>query len=190
MEVTKESTLKIIEEINSKEIDLEKTIKKANEFYGEKSLGIFTKYTTPEYYAKFAQKKKYKFDFLSERFFKIINRYYIPKNGIFIVLAKGFDYYNEDEKGYLIETLKDKYEFTSDEIYYTASTFGIKIKEIDGKLKIEFGCMYGVAGCGGGVIVFRLINDVDGRVANYDSLNNYVNQIAIKMVYNQIIFKE
>lgn len=40
MEVTKESTLKLIEELNSKEIDLGKTLEKAYEFKG-KILSLF-----------------------------------------------------------------------------------------------------------------------------------------------------
>lgn len=190
MKVTKESTLKLIEEINSKEIDLEKTLKRAYEFKGEDSFSIFTKYTRPEYYSDFSQKKKYKFDFMSERFYKIMKRYYISNKGIFIILANGFDYYSDDDKGYIIETLNDKIEFKSDEIYYTASTYGIKITEVEGKLKVEFGCMFGAAGCGFATIVFRLIDEVNGREADYNSLNNYVNQVAIKMMYDEIVFKE
>lgn len=191
MEVTKESTLKLIEELNSKEIDLGKTLEKAYEFKGENSFAIFTKYIRPEYYSDFSQKKKYKFDFLSEKFYKIMKRYYLSNKGVFIVLAKGFDYYSDVDKGYCIETLTDKIEFSCDKIYYTASTYGIKVREIDEKLNVEFGCMFGASGCGGfGAIIFKLINEINGRDADYGSLNNYVNQIAIKMMYDEIVFKE
>lgn len=192
MDISKESTLKIINEISSKRIDIRKTIEKAAEFQGEKGVAIFKNNSYPIDYDKFATKKKYKFDFLSERFFKIMNRYYISNKGIFITLARGYDKYtaNHGPEDYTIRTLNNEYGFSSEEIHYIASQFGIKITEIEGVQKVEFGCMYGAVACGyGGVWVFRLINDW-GNNTNYNSLNNPVNQIAIKMMFNEIIFED
>ena len=192
MEISKEETLQIINEINSRRIDVEKTIRKAAEFEGEKGVAVFLKNGSPRDYDKFAAKKGYKFDFLSERFFKIMNRYYISNKGIFITLARGFDVFHEKQepKDYRISTLNNQYEFSSDEIYYTASQFGIKITEKDGNQEVEFGCMYGAhACCYGGVWVFRFI-DGWGDNSNYNSLNNPVNQIAIKMMFNEIVFED
>ena len=141
MNVSKESTLKIIEEVNSRRLDIRKTIEKAAEFQGEKGVAIFTKYITPEDYNKFTSKKKYKFDFLSERFFKIMNKYYISNKGIFITLARGYDKYSakKGSEDYIIRTLNDEFGFSSDGIHYVASQFGIKITETDGGQKVEFG---------------------------------------------------
>ena len=192
MEISKENTLKIIEEVNSRRIDIEKTIKRAAEFQGEKGLAIFTKYITPENYDEFAAKKKYKFDFLSERFFKIMNRYYISNKGIFITLARGYDKYvaNHGSEDNTVRTLDREYGFSSDETHYVASQFGIKITEKDGEQKVEFGCMFGAHACGyGAVWVFRLIDEW-GNDFEYNSLNNPVNQIAIAMMFDEIVFEE
>lgn len=192
MEISKENTLKIIEEVNSRRIDIEKTIKRAAEFQGEKGLAIFTKYITPVNYDEFASKKDYKFDFLSERFFKIMNRYYISNKGIFITLARGYDKYtaNYGPEDNTVRTLDREYGFSSDEIHYVASQFGIKITEKDGEQKVEFGCMFGAHACGyGAVWVFRLIDEW-GNNSNYNSLNNPVNQIAIEMMFDEIVFEE
>ena len=63
MEISKENTLKIIEEINSKRIDIRKTIEKAAEFEGERAISIFKRNGSSEYYDIFSSKKDYKFDF-------------------------------------------------------------------------------------------------------------------------------
>lgn len=192
MNISKENTMKIIEEVNSRRIDIRKTIEKAAEFAGEKGLAIFTKYISPEDYDKFAAKKNYKFDFLSERFFKILNKYYISNKGIFITLARGYDKYSakKGSEDFTIKTLDDEYGFSSDETHYIASQYGIKITEVDGEQKVEFGCMFGAHACGyGAVWVFRLIDEW-GNDFNYNSLNNPVNQIAIKMVFDEIVFED
>ena len=191
MNVSKESTLKIIDEVTNRRIDIRKTIEQAAEFEGEKAVAIFTKYITPDSYEKFASKKNYKFDFLSERFFKIMNRYYISNKGVFITLARGYDkYIKNTTEDYTIKTLTNQYAFSSDETYYIASQYGIKITEVDGEQKVEFGCMFGAHACGyGAVWVFRLIDEW-GNDFNYNSLNNPVNQIAIQMVFDEIVFED
>ena len=192
MNISKENTMKAIEEINSKRIDIRKTIEKAAEFEGEKGVAIFKNNSCPIDYDEFAAKKKYKFDFLSERFFKIMNRYYISNKGIFLTLARGYDKYtaNHGPEDYTIRTLSGEYGFSSDETHYIASQFGIKITEIDGVQKVEFGCMFGAHACGyGAVWVFKLIDEW-GNDFNYNSLNNLVNQAAIRMVFDEIVFED
>ena len=192
MKVTKESTLKIIEEVNSRRVDIRKTIEKAAEFQGQRGLAIIKKNGDPMDYDKFAAKKNYQFDFLSERFFKIMNRYYISNKGIFITLARGYNKYtaNHGPEDYTIRTMNHEYGFSSEETHYIASQFGIKITEKDGEQKIQFGCMFGAHACGyGGVWVFRLIDEW-GNDFNYNSLNNPVNQIAIKMLFDEIVFEQ
>ena len=192
MDISKENTLKIIDEVNSRRIDIRKTIEKAAEFQGEKGVAIFTKYISPEDYNEFAAKKKYKFDFLSERFFKIMNRYYISNKGIFITLARGYDKYSpkKGSEDYTIRTLNNEYGFSSDEHHHIASQFGIKITEIDGVQKVEFGCRFGAHACGyGGVWVFRVIDEW-GNDFDYNSLNNPVNQVAINMMFDYIVFED
>ena len=131
MDVSKENTLKIIDEVNSKRVDIRKTIEKAAEFEGQRGLAIFKKNGFPMNYDKFAAKKNYKFDFLSERFFKIMNRHYISNKGIFITLARGYDKYtaNHGPEDYTIRTMNNEYGFSSEETHYIASQFGIKITE-------------------------------------------------------------
>ena len=192
MNISKENIMKAIEEVNSKRIDIRKTIEKAAEFEGEKGVAIFKNNSCPIDYDRFAAKKKYKFDFLSERFFKIMNRYYISNKGIFLTLARGYDKYtaNHGPEDYTIRTLSGEYGFSSDETHYIASQFGIKITEIEGVQKVEFGCMFGAHACGyGGVWVFQLIDEW-GNDFNYNSLNNPVNQAAIRMMVDEIVFEE
>lgn len=192
MDVSREDILKIIDEVDSRRIDIRKTIEKAAEFHGENGVAIFTKYISPEGYDEFSAKKGYKFDFLSERFFKIMNRYYISNKGIFITLARGYDKYSAKKgpEDYTIRTLIDEYSFSSDETHYIASQYGFKITEIDGEQKVEFGCMFGAHACGyGAVWVFRLIDEW-GNDFEYNSFNNPVNQIAIKMLFDEIVFEE
>ena len=43
MDISKEETLKIINELNSKRIDIKRTIEKAAEFEGERGISIFQK---------------------------------------------------------------------------------------------------------------------------------------------------
>lgn len=192
MEISKEEILKIIEEINTNRIDIRKTIEKAAEFKGERGISIFKKNCTPIYYDVFASKKDYKFDFLSERFFKIMNRYYISNRGIFITLAKGYNKITVENgtDDYTIKTMNNEYGFSSDKSHCIASEFGIKITEKDGEQKVTFGCMYGAVACGyGGVWVFNLI-DKWGNDFNYSSLNNPVNQVAVKMLFDEIVFED
>ena len=192
MEISKENTLKIIEEVNSRKIDIEKTIRRAAEFQGERGLSVFKKKCTPIYYDIFSDKRKYTFDFLSERFFKVMNRYYISNEGIFITLAKGYNKITVDHgsEDYNIKTLDREYGFSTDESHLIASDFGIKITEKDGEQKVEFGCMYAAIACGyGGVWAFNLINR-DGKAFNYSSLNNPVNQVAIEMMFDEIVFED
>lgn len=192
MDISKENTLEIITEVNSKRIDVKKTIEKAAEFKGKRGISIFQNKPAPIYYDVFSSKKDYKFDFLSERFYKIMNRYYISNKGIFITLARGYDKItvgNESDDDYTIKTLNNEYGFSSEESHLIASDFGIKIIEKDGEQKVEFGCMFGAVACGyGGVWVFNLI-DRWSNDFNYNSLNNPVNQIAIKMMFDEIVFE-
>ena len=191
MQYFKESTLKIMDEITNRRIDIRKTIERAAEFEGEKGVAIFTEKCAPVSYDKFSPKKNYKFDFLSERFFKIMNRYYISNKGIFITLAKGYNKIVSDSpEDYSIKTLNDKYSFSAQGSHCIALRYGIKITEVDGIQKVEFGCMFGAVMCGyGGVWGFNTI-DKWGNDFNYNSLNNPVNQVAIKMMFDEIVFED
>ena len=57
-------------------------------------------------YNEFAEKRDYKFNFLSDRFFEILYRHYIPNNGIFIALAKGKTVFHDKDtpSDYIIKT--------------------------------------------------------------------------------------
>ena len=191
MQYSKESTLKIMDEITNRRIDIKKTIERAAEFEGERGVAIFTKKCAPVSYDNFPPKKNYKFDFLSERFFKIMHRYYISNKGIFITLAKGHNKIASDSpEDYAIETLNDEYSFSAEGSHSIAYRYGIKITEVDGIQKVEFGCMFGAIMCGyGGVWGFSII-DKWGNDSNYNSLNNPVNQVAINMMFDYIIFED
>lgn len=191
MEFSKENTLKIIEEVNNRRIDIEKTIRRAAEFQGERGVSIFQNKPAPIYYNVFSEKKNYKFDFLSEKFFKIMNRYYISNKGIFITLAEGYNKItNPGPEDYAIKTMDDEYAFSCEESCQIASEYGIKITEIDGEQKVEFGCMFGAVMCGyGGVWACSLINR-EGNNFNLRSLNNPANQVAIQMIYDEIVFED
>lgn len=193
MDISKENTLEIINELNYKRIDIRKTIEKAAKFQGERGISIFQNKPAPIYYDIFSSKRDYKFDFLSERFYKVLNTYYISNNGIFITLAKGYNKItvgNRSDDDYTIKTMNNEYGFSSEKSHLIASDFGIKITEKDGEQKVEFGCMYAAVACGyGGVWVFSTINR-KGNDFNYNSLNNPVNQLAIKMIFDEIVFEE
>lgn len=119
MQYSKESTLKIMDEITNRRIDIRKTIERAAEFEGERGVAIFTKKCAPVSYDIFPPKKNYKFDFLSERFFEVMNRYYISNKGIFITLAKGHNKIASDSpEDYAIETLNDEYSFSAEGITF------------------------------------------------------------------------
>ena len=109
-----EDMLKLIEEVNNKKIDVKKTIEKAAEFKGESGIAIFQNKPAPIDYDVFAQKRKYKFDFLSDRFYSILDKYYISNQGIFIVLAKHSGILEDSSS---IETLSNKIDFSFDEYY-------------------------------------------------------------------------
>lgn len=191
MQYSKENTLKIMDEITNRRIDIKKTIERAAEFEGEKGVAILTEKFAPVTYDNFASKKNYKFDFLSERFFKVMNKYYISNKGIFITLAKGYNKIVSDSpEDYTIKTLNDEYSFSVEGSHCIALRYGIKITEIGGIQKVEFGCMFGAVMCGyGGVWGFKIM-DKWGNDFNYGSLNNPVNQIAIEMMFDEIIFED
>ena len=183
-----EDMLKIIEEVNNKKIDVKKTIEKAAEFKGEKGVAIFQNKPAPIDYDVFAQKRNYKFDFLSDRFYSIMDKYYISNKGIFIVLAKSVDILEDISS---IETLSNKIDFSFDEYYSVANYWGIKLTKVGEEYNIEFGCTFGAIACGyGGVWVYNTISDKFRRVENNNSLENKVNQIAIKMVADEIVFEK
>ena len=191
MDISKEETLKIINELNSKRIDIKRTIEKAAEFEGERGISIFQKKNAPIFYNIFSSKKDYKFDFLSERFYKVMNAYYISNKGIFITLAKGYNKItvnNGSDDDYTIKTMNNEYGFSSDKSHLIAYDYGIKVTE-DGVQKVQFGCMFTGIICGyGGAWGFSLI-ERDGDDFNYNSLNNPVNKAAIKMMFDEIVFE-
>ena len=72
MEFTKENTLNLIEEVKDHRIDIRNTIENADELCGEDCLYIFDKNNRMHSYKEFAEKRNYKFNFLSDRFFEIL----------------------------------------------------------------------------------------------------------------------
>ena len=70
MEFTKENTLKLMEEINDHMIDIRNTIENADELNGEDSIYIFDDKNRMHSYREFAEKRKYKFNFLPTGFLR------------------------------------------------------------------------------------------------------------------------
>lgn len=189
MEFTKENTLNLIEEIEDHRIDIRNTIENAEELLGEDSVYIFDKNDRMYSYKEFAEKKDYKFNFLSDRFFEILYNYYIPNKGIFIALAKGKTIYHDKEtpSDYIIKTATAKERITSNESYGVAWHYGIKISN---GVDVEFACVFGAHACGyGGVRVFKTIGE-DTWTHHPWSINNIVNYLAVPMVYDEIAFDD
>lgn len=187
MEFTKENTLKLMEEIKDHMIDIRNTIENAAELNGEDSLYIFDNKNRMHSYKEFREKRNYKFDFLSDRFFEVLNRHYIPNNGIFIALAKGKTVYHDKDtpSDYIIKTATAEERITSDESYNVAWHYGIKISNGG---DVEFACVFGAHACGyGAVRVFKTIGE-DTWNHHQWSINNIVNYVAVPMVYDEIAF--
>ncbi len=187
MEFTKENTLKLMEEINDHMIDIRNTIENADELNGEDSIYIFDDKNRMHSYREFAEKRKYKFNFLSDRFFEILYNHYIPNNGIFIALANGKTIFHDKDtpSDYIIKTATADERITSDEAYGVAWHYGIKISNGG---DVEFACVFGAHACGyGGVRVFKTIGE-DTWPHHPWSINNIVNYMAVPMVYDEIAF--
>ena len=131
MEFTKENTLNLIEEVKDHRIDIRNTIENADELCGEDCLYIFDKNNRMHSYKEFAEKRNYKFNFLSDRFFEILYTHYISNNGIFIALAKGKIVYHDKEtpSDYIIKTATAEEKVTTNESYNVAWHYGIKISK-------------------------------------------------------------
>lgn len=189
MDFTKENTLKLMEEINDHRIDIRNTIENADELDGIDSIYIFDKNNKMYSYKEFAEKRDYKFNFLSDSFFEILYRHYIPNNGIFIALAKGKTvYHNKDTPNdYIIKTATAEEKITTNESYNVAWHYGIKISN---DFDVEFACVFGAHACGyGAVRVFKIIGE-DNWNHHQWSINNIVNYMAIPMVYDEIVFDD
>ena len=189
MEFTKENTLKIMEEVKDYMIDIRNTIENAHELNGEDCLYIFDNKNRMYQYKEFAEKRDYKFNFLSDRFFEILYRHYIPNNGIFIALAKGKTVYHDKDtpSDYIIKTATAEEKVTTHESYNVAWHYGIKISN---DIDVEFACVFGAHACGyGGVRVFKTIGE-DTWNHHQWSINNIVNYMAVPMVYDEIVFDD
>ena len=189
MAFTKENTLKLMEEINDHRIDIRNTIENADELDGIDSIYIFDKNNRMYSYKEFAEKRDYKFNFLSDRFFEILYRHYIPNNGIFIALAKGKTVYHDKDtpSDYIIKTATAEEKVTTHESYNVAWHYGIKISN---DIDVEFACVFGAHACGyGGVRVFKTIGE-DTWNHHQWSINNIVNYMAVPMVYDEIVFDD
>ena len=176
-------------EINDYMIDIRNTIENADELNGENSVYIFDNKNRMHSYREFADKRNYKFDFLSDRFFEILYRHYISNNGIFIALANGKTVFHDKDTpcDYIIKTATAEEKITSNEAYDVAWHYGIKISDL---VRVEFACVFGAHACGyGGVRVFKTIGE-DTWPHHPWSINNIVNYMAVPMVFDEIAFDE
>ena len=73
MDFTKENTLKLMKEVNCHMIDIRNTIENAYEVNGEDSVYVFDKDGEMYSYKEFAEKRDYKFNFLSDQFFEVLS---------------------------------------------------------------------------------------------------------------------
>ena len=143
-----------------------------------------------EYYKEFAEKRDYKFNFLSDQFFEVLSSPDIfDFDGIFIALAKGKMIYHDKNtpSDYIIKTATAEEKTTSNEAYCVAWHYGIKISH---NLEVEFACVFGAHACGyGAVRVFKTIGE-DTWSHHQWSINNIVNYMAVPMVYDEIVFDD
>lgn len=189
MDFTKENTLDLMKEIKDHRIDIRNTIENANELNGIDSIYIFDKNNRMYSYEEFAEKRNYKFKFLSDRFFEILYNHYIPNNGIFIALANGKTVYYDKEtpSDYILKTATAEERIICNESYNVAWHYGIKISN---DIDVEFACVFGAHACGyGGVRVFKTIGE-DTWPHHPWSINNIVNYVAVPMVYDEIVFDD
>ena len=189
MDYNKVNMLKLMDDVKDQKVDIRKTIEKAAELYGENSVFIFDNKNRMHSYKEFAQKRKYKFDFLSDRFFDILNKYYVSNNGIFISLVNGHDLFfnGEHPSEFVLRDLPDDEKIQSDFSFSVAEHYGIKISQND---KVEFACVFYAHACGyGAVRVFHLIDQ--GPWSHHASdINNPVNYLSVPTVYDEIVFDE
>ena len=189
MDFTKENTLKLMKEINGYMIDIRNTIENAYELNGEDSVYVFDKDGEMYSYKEFAEKREYKFNFLSGPFFEVLySPEYFDIDGIFIALAKGKMIYHDKNtpSDYIIKTATAEEKITSNESYCVAWHYGIKISH---NLEVEFACVFGAHACGyGAVRVFKTIGE-DTWSHHQWSINNIVNYMAVPMVYDEIAFE-
>lgn len=185
----KANMLNLMEDVKCHTIDIRKTIGKAAKLQGEKSLFIFDNRNRMHSYSEFARKKEYKFDFLSDRFFDILNKYYVSNNGIFISLVNGHNLSKDGvhPRDLVLKNLPGDEKIHSDWNFTVAEHYGIKISQND---NVEFACVFYAHACGyGAVRVFRTIGQ--GHWSHHaDSIDNPVNFLAVPTVYNEIVFDE
>ena len=190
MEFTKENTLKLMEEINGYMIDIRNTIENAYELNAEDSVYVFDKDGEMYSYKEFAEKREYKFNFLSDPFFEVLSSPDIfDFDGIFIALAKGKMIYHDKNtpSDYIIKTASAEEKISSNEAYCVAWHYGIKISN---NLNVEFACVFGAHACGyGAVRVFKTIGE-DTWSHHQWSINNIVNYMAVPMVYDEIVWND
>lgn len=189
MNYNKENMLNLMEDVENHSIDIRKTIEKAAELYGEGSVFIFDNQNRMYSYNEFAEKRNYKFDFLSDRFFDILNKHYVSNNGIFIYLVNGHDLFKNGEhpSEFVLKNLPEDEKIHSDWNFSVAEHYGIKISQND---NVEFACVFYGHACGyGAVRVFRTIDE--GPWSHHaGDINNPVNYLSVPTVYNKIVFKE